>query len=44
MEAGKQPYQNIVDMPVLKLNAYLKWKTRLESQKSEMMNDEMANT
>jgi len=39
MEAGKQPYQNIVNMPVLKLTAYLKWKVRLEEQKSKMMED-----
>jgi hypothetical protein len=39
MEAGKQPYQNIVQMPVLKLTAYLKWKAKLEERKSEMMED-----
>jgi len=42
MEAGKQPYQNIVQMPVLKLTAYLKWKQKLEEQKSKLM-EEMNN-
>jgi len=39
METGKQPYQNILQMPVLRLTAYLKWKHDLEEQKSKMMEE-----
>lgn len=39
MEAGKQPYSVIMNMPVLKLSAYLKWKAKLEEQKSKAMED-----
>jgi len=39
MEAGKQPYQNIISMPILKLTAYLKWKAKLDEQKTKMLED-----
>jgi len=39
MEAGKQPYSAILQMPVSKLTAYLKWKHDFEDQKSKMMEE-----
>lgn len=39
MEASKQSYVGVMQMPVAKLTAYLKWKTRLEEQKAKMLED-----
>jgi len=43
MEAGKQQYESIMRMPVLRVTAYLKWKHKLEEEKAKMLEDMNSN-
>ena len=42
MEMSKQPYQNVVDMPVKRFYNYLKWKTDLEEDKKKAIEEQIA--
>lgn len=37
MEATKQPYTSLMEMPVKRFKDYLKWKADLEEQKTKML-------
>ena len=41
MELGKQPYSTVIEMPIQRMNKYLKWKSDLEEEKKSMMEEEI---
>jgi len=41
MEMSKQPYNAIIEMPVQRFYAYLKWKSDLEEEKKKMVAEEI---
>jgi len=40
MELSKQPYQNVVNMPVKKMYDYLKWKEDYEEEKAKLLKEQ----
>jgi len=41
MEMSKQSYNDIIEMPVQRFYAYLKWKSDLEEEKKKMVAEEI---
>ncbi len=40
MELSKQSYIDIMNMPILKMLSYLKWKSSLEEERAKIMKEE----
>ena len=43
MEMSKQPYPDVVFMPVKKFYNYLKWKSNLEEEKRKIISEQIAS-
>ena len=41
MELGKQQYSSIMMMPINRLHEYLKWKSKLEEEKQNAIDEEL---
>jgi hypothetical protein len=39
MEAGRQQYDSIMEMPIKRMKDYIKWKMNLEEDKAKVMKE-----